>query len=114
VAGGTAFQIGTGYDFALARYMGVAPSQPIQAIIVNVQALVDSGVLNNGQGNSLLVKLQHSMQHLDDGLVKNAINDLQAFVNEVTDYITEDVFTVAQGQPLIDAATAEILLLQKK
>src|SRR5262249_34235063 len=51
VAAGTTSQPGTGFDFALARYIGVSPSQPIETIIANVQALVSSGVLNNGQGN---------------------------------------------------------------
>jgi len=113
VAAGTAFQPG-GVDFALARYIGVLPSQPIDAIISNVQALVASGVLNNGEGNALLVKLQHAIQHLDSGNATTAANDLQSFVNEVTDYIAQDLLTGAEGQPLIDEADSIIAQFTKK
>jgi uncharacterized delta-60 repeat protein len=113
VAAGTAFQNGH-FDFAIARYIGVSPSQAIDAIISNVQGLVTSGVLNNGQGDALLIKLQHAIQHLDDGATATAVNDLQAFVNEVNDFVTQNVLTSALGQPLIDEADALIVLFGKK
>ncbi len=114
VAGGTAVQPGTGFDFAGARYIGASASQPINTIIASVQSLVRGGVLNNGQGNALLVKLQHAVEHADDGQITTAVNDLQAFVNEVNDFVTESILTSAQGQLLISEAEAAMALLQQK
>jgi uncharacterized delta-60 repeat protein len=113
VAAGTAVQ-GFNFDFAVARYIGGSPSNPIDALIANVQALATEGVLNNGQDNALLVKLQDAVEHLSDGATNNAVNDLQAFVNEVEDFIAQGLLTSAQGQPLIDEADALIGLLGKK
>jgi hypothetical protein len=83
-------------------------------MIANVQALVSSGVLNNGQGNALLVKLQHTAQDLDSGQVTAGVNDLQAFVNEVNDFVSEGLLTGAKGQLLIDEANAVIALFKQK
>ena len=111
---GTAYQPGTGFDFAVARYIGVGPSQAINPIIANVQALVSGGVLNNGQGNALLVKLQHAIQHLDSGQTTTAVNDLQAFINEVNDFVNYGILTGTQGKLLIDEANAAIALFTQK
>jgi hypothetical protein len=89
-------------------------SQVVEPIIANVQSLVANGVLNNGQGNSLEVKLQNTIQDLDSGQTTNAVNELRAFVNEVTDFVSQNVLTSAQGQPLIDEADALIVLFTKK
>jgi len=51
------------------------------------------------------------MQNLDSAKPKNAINDLKAFINEVSDLVKQSVLTSILGQPLIDAASAEIALL---
>lgn len=106
--------IPAGQSLANNKDLVIATLQPIPALISNVQALVTSGVLNNGQGNALLVKLEHSMQHLDSGRVTPAVNGLGAFVNQVNAFISADVLTSAEGQPLIDAANALIALLTKK
>lgn len=116
VAAGTAFQNG-GFEFAVARYLGVSPSTSINqiyAIISNVQTLAATGVLTNGQGNALQGKLQDAIEYLADGLTTKAVNELQAFVNEVTDFISKHVLTSAQGQLLIDEADAVIALLGGK
>jgi len=114
VAAGPAFQSGTGYDFAVARYIGASTSQAILPVIGNVQALVSSGVLNNGQGNALLVKLQHAIQHADSSQQTAAVNDLQAFLNAVTDFVSQGILTSTQGGLLIDEANAVIVLLGGK
>jgi len=99
-------------DFALARYNGVSPVQLIDTLVSNVQALVDNGVLNNGQVNALLIKLQDAIEHISDGQPNTAMNDLQAFINEVNDYIGENILTSAEGQQLISEANTEISQLQ--
>lgn len=109
VAAGLTYQEATGYDFALARYLGVtSPQTQIEHLISDVHALVAAGVLNNGQGSALLVKLEHAIQRLDTDNVTAAVNSLQAFINQVNDFIGSGILTAAQGQPLIDAAQAVI------
>ena len=81
----------------------------MSGIIDAVIALVDAGVLNQGQGNSLIAKLQASIQQLDRGNITAAINLLHAFINQVNSYIRREVLSREQGQPLIDAANEVIL-----
>jgi hypothetical protein len=85
-----------------------APQQEIQIIITNVQGLVTSGVLIQGQGNSLIAKLNAATKNLNNGNTNVAINELHAFINEVQADIRAGKLTPAQGQPLIDAANAII------
>ena len=51
------------------------------------------------------------IQQLNQGNVATAINQLQAFVNHVQGFLNAGVLTVAQGQPLIDAANNIIAYL---
>ncbi|MCI0552868.1 MAG: DUF5050 domain-containing protein, partial [Anaerolineae bacterium] len=93
-------------DFALARYEGMAtPQKKISAVIAKVQAFVASGSLNNGQGNSLLVKLQAATQQLDGGKVSTAVNQLQAFINQTKAFIDSKVLSEEEGKELVDTAT---------
>jgi hypothetical protein len=52
-------------------------------LIGQIEDLVDQGVLNKGQGNSLIVKLEGALEKLLDGKPHVAINRLNAFINEV-------------------------------
>ena len=70
-----------------------------------------SGELNRGQGNALTVKLLGAINKLDDGNVQAALGRLQAFVAQVTAFITAGVLAPEDGQPLIDQATAVINFL---
>src|SRR5207244_2951145 len=81
-----------------------APPSPAQ-LITSVQALIDAGALNKGQGNSLITKLDHVIESLNRGKKSAACGQLGAFINEVTSLINNGVLTPAQGQPLINAAT---------
>jgi len=84
------------------------PQQQIQQITTKVQGLVTSGVLNQGQGNSLIAKLDAATKNLNKGNTNAAINELRAFINEVQGNIRAGKLTPAQGQALIDAANAII------
>jgi uncharacterized repeat protein (TIGR03803 family) len=83
----------------------------IEGLISDVQGLVDSGVLNGGQGNSLISKLQAALKQLGKGNVTTVINQLEAFINEVTSDIQSGKLTPEEGQPLIDAANRVIAAL---
>ncbi|MFE4706814.1 HYR domain-containing protein [Peribacillus simplex] len=79
--------------------------QQIKDLINEVNALHNAGVLNDGQTNSLIVKLNAAIDSLNRGRQNAACNQLQAFINEVNDLINAGVLTPEQGQSLIDCAT---------
>ena len=82
--------------------------EQIGSLMDEVEALLDAGSLNSGEARSLTSKLQNALDVLDRGNPTAAINQLQAFIDEVQAFIEGGVLTAAQGQPLIDAATAAI------
>jgi hypothetical protein len=80
------------------------PQVRIGHLIEDVQALVSAGSLNEGQGNSLISKLESAVQALNRGNPVAAVNKLAAFVNEVYDHIRNGVLTSEEGLPLIETA----------
>jgi uncharacterized delta-60 repeat protein len=98
-------------DFALARYQGVGPEDEIEQAAIDVKALASAGDLNGGQSNALLAKLQAAVGQLSNDHVGPAINQLQAFVNNVNSFVAQGVLTADQAQPLLDAAQNAIDLL---
>jgi hypothetical protein len=87
----------------------LTPSQGAAGPIDQVRALMP-GTLDSGQGNALISKLQEAIRKIDRGNVA-AINQLQAFINQVNSLISDGVLTAAQGQPLIDTANDIIAAL---
>ncbi len=84
------------------------PQPAIQSLGGAVTNLVNSGVVNQGQGTALLAKLQAAIAQANRGNATAAINQLQAFINQVNALINVGILSQAQGQPLIDAANAII------
>jgi hypothetical protein len=80
------------------------PQERLELLIEDIQDLVEAGLLNQGQGNSLVVKLQGAIDNLDRGKTKVAVNQITAFINEVTSLIDEGVLSAENGQALIDLA----------
>lgn len=87
------------------------PQQAMQQLIVKVDNLVNTGVLNQGQGNSLIVKLEEAIKQLDQGNLNATISSLQTFIKEVNALIKAGVLTVPQGQLLISSAQEIINVL---
>ena len=85
------------------------PLQAIQALISNVESLVAQGVLNHGNGNALISKLEAARKQLERGHVRPAGNQINAFINQVEAFIRSRKLTPQQGQPLIDAAMSILL-----
>lgn len=73
-----------------------------------VIALRDSGALNPGQANSLLRKLDAAEAAIARGRIKAGINILQAFINQVLDFVEDGVLTEAQGLDLTECAEGVI------
>ena len=80
------------------------PLQAIQALINDVESLVAQGVLNHGNGNALISKLEAARKQLERGHIRPAGNQINAFINQVEAFIRSRKLTPQQGQPLIDAA----------
>jgi hypothetical protein len=69
-----------------------------------VQALIDGGVLNLGQGYALVSYLNKIDRHLGDREKEEAAELFQAFIDQVQGFMSEGLPTADQGQPMIDAA----------
>ena len=91
--------------------LALTTEQEVNELIDAVQALVDGGVLNNGQGNALISKLENVLDSLANGNINAAANQLGAFVNQVEAYVNSGILTTEQGDALIEAANALIGVL---
>jgi hypothetical protein len=80
----------------------LTPAQAIPNVITTIQGLEAAGVLNGGQANSLIVKLNHAIDSLNSKPnLPTACNQLQAFVNEVNAYVNAGILTQAQADTLL-------------
>jgi hypothetical protein len=80
----------------------LTPAQAIPNIITKIEDLQGAGVLNNGQANSLSVKLNHAIDSLTTKPDQpTACNQLQSFVNEVNAYVSAGTLTPAQADKLL-------------
>jgi FIMAH domain-containing protein len=70
---------------------------------------VDQGVLNAGQGNSLVGKLQDAQAALDAGDTQTAVEHLNAFINEVDALRNAGILDSSQAGILIAMAQAVIV-----
>ena len=83
-----------------------------EEVIGNVEALVDAGTLNGGQGNALVSKIEGVLKQLAKGKSKTAVNRLGATINQLQSFVAEGVLTQDDGQALIDAIDVIIARIQ--
>ena len=76
-------------------------------LIEDLKTLIPGLPLNNGEQNSLTVKLDGAIADLSKTPpnVPPACGKLKAFANQVQAFIQSSALTQAEGQPLIDAVT---------
>ena len=80
----------------------LTPAQAIPNVITTLEGLEAAGVLNHGQANSFIVKLNHAIDSLNSKPDQpTACNQLQAFVNEVNAYVSAGKLTQAQADTLL-------------
>jgi uncharacterized repeat protein (TIGR03803 family) len=108
---------GTTYDggsngFGTVFEISMARKSTIQDIINQINSLSAQGVLNKGQANSLIVKLEHASERQDAGNTTPAIEVLESFINEVNALLNSGRLTSEQGSGLINAANGVIEQLQ--
>jgi hypothetical protein len=86
--------------------MVVTPQSMTQQLIDHVNGLVAQGAINAGNGNALTAKLRAALQQMDKGNARPALNQLQAFINQVEAFVQAGKLTPAQGEFLIQSARA--------
>jgi probable HAF family extracellular repeat protein len=88
----------------------LTPEQATEKEVSTVKDLVSSGVLNKGQGTALTVKLEKARTYLKAGDTKKALNELNAFVNQVNSLIVSSTDNNKKQalQALLDEANAII------
>ncbi|HKH48077.1 MAG TPA: alpha-1,6-glucosidase domain-containing protein, partial [Thermoanaerobaculia bacterium] len=72
----------------------------------SVDALVTAGALNGGQGNALLAKLRAAEKQLQLGRYQTATNQVNAFIQQVEDFVSTGVLTADQADSLLADAEA--------
>ena len=69
---------------------------------------MDNGVLNKGQGNALIQKLENALRMLGQEKTPATCGQLQAFVNQVEAYTRTGVLPEDIGLELINTANSVI------
>jgi hypothetical protein len=88
----------------------VAAQSTTQYVATGVTSLVSSGILNQGQGNGLTVKLTAAQKQISGGNNKAAINQLQAFINMIDGLLAEGILSEEDADSLLSAT--ELLIHQ--
>jgi hypothetical protein len=89
----------------------LSAQQEIALLCNQVDALVNSGVLNSGNGNALCVKLNAAINSLNaiPPNITAAVNQLNAFNNQVTVFQKTEKLTSAQAQTLVSVGNLAII-----
>jgi len=90
---------------------GRAAREQIELIIADIDALEAAGVLNIGNANALRSKLENVIAKIDKGQIGAAVNQLEAFINQVEALVKGGTLTDEQGAALIAAAEDAITAL---
>jgi hypothetical protein len=86
--------------------------QAIQLIIEHVNTLQSTEELNRGQANSLIVKLNHSIDSLNNRPDKDtACNQLSAFVHEVNALEAAGILTPSQANSLLSGPLGVLAIM---
>src|SRR5438128_1478325 len=80
------------------------PAQRVAFLQHHVTRLVTTGVLNDGQGKALGVKLEGALRKLADGETEPAMNKVVAFVNQVEAFRDAGILSEGQSASLLDIA----------
>jgi len=80
------------------------PEQRIAFLQRHVARLVENGVLTDGQGNALAVKLQGAVEKLADDETEAAMSKLGAFINQVEAFRAAGMLSDGQSASLLEIA----------
>ncbi len=93
-------------DFVNAAIHVSAPSveDQIDLLTEQVNALVGSGVLNQGNGNALIAKLDNALSSFNNSNNTAGVNQMEAFIHQVNALVNSRRLTDDQAESLISAA----------
>jgi hypothetical protein len=102
IVGLSSFDPSTGTFSVPARTTAVfvgerSATEQIDLLIGDVESLVAAEILNNGQGNALISKLENIRRRIEHGKIRPAVNQLVAFIQQVQDFVAEAILTPEQG-----------------
>jgi hypothetical protein len=92
-------------------FQSITPQEQIQQMITSIQDLVTSGVLNKGNGNALISKLDAAKKNINTGNKKAAVNELNAFINQINAFKGKQLSST-EADTLISEANDVIKALQ--
>jgi predicted extracellular nuclease len=95
------------HDPAVSRYT-LTIRLALELLKGDVQALSAAGLLNGGQGHALIARIDAAIRSLDRGQAKTASNQLQAFVNQLNDFVASGQLPEAEARPLLEVAQSII------
>lgn len=84
------------------------PQKQIALIDIKVDALVNTDILDQGEGTALVSKLDAATVQVNNENNKAARNILGAFLNTVEAFVNSERLTSVQAQPLIDSTNTAI------
>jgi len=96
---------GVGTDSVVVTWTAVAATS---GLIDQIEDLVDEGILNGGQGNSLLTKLEQALAAIEAGDDAKAIRMLEAFIHQVNAFKNASILEPTKADDLIAVAQAVI------
>jgi hypothetical protein len=91
--------------------ISITAQQQIALTSSLVNALVTACALNSGNGNALTTKLASASSSLNAGDTIGGINQLNAFINQITAFEKTGKLTTDQAGPLIDGINRAITML---
>lgn len=81
-----------------------SPVEMAEALIEEIEELVEDGELKHGQGHSLISKLRGVIAKIEAGQDEAACNQLGAFINQVNGFVKGKQLSEEQGGALIESA----------
>src|SRR5438034_5760981 len=82
----------------------LAPAQRIALLEHHLTRLATNGVLNEGQGNALMVKLQTAVEKLAGDETEPAMNKLGAFINQIEAFRDGGILSDGRSASLLEIA----------
>jgi uncharacterized protein (TIGR02145 family) len=86
----------------------ITPAKTIGDLIISIQNMINNGNITKLRGYALIVTLNSALRNINANRPKLAIVDLTAFNVLVNTYIKNKQITSAQGNALVNSATALI------
>jgi len=76
----------------------------LQNLILSINTMVNNGLLSNGEGQSLISKINNAIKSIDKENVNAANGQLGALINEVELLVDNGIINLEQGQTLTNVA----------